>query len=112
MTSWGHPSVADYLPAGVGRCSTLRSWLNQWSVDHSLGDAVRWLPEITCPVWVGAGTADELVVPQMAREMYDAATAAASRTWVEFAGATHYFAGRPDVLAEALDALAAWLDKI
>ncbi|HXZ61999.1 MAG TPA: hypothetical protein VEG62_04590 [Acidimicrobiales bacterium] len=107
-TPWGHPSVADYLPAGVGRCSTLRSWLNQWSLDHSLGDSLRWLPEITCPLWVGAGTGDPLVVPQAARQMYDAATKASPRTWVEFKGATHYFEGQPDILVEALDALAAW----
>jgi pimeloyl-ACP methyl ester carboxylesterase len=111
MTPWGHPSVADYLPAGVGRCSTLRSWLNQWSIDHSLGDSLRWLPEITCPVWVGAGTGDELVVPQMARQIYDAARMP-SRTWIEFKGATHYFEGQPDLLAEALDALAAWVETL
>ena len=33
-TLWGPPAMANYLPAGVGRCSTVRSWLNQWSVDH------------------------------------------------------------------------------
>jgi pimeloyl-ACP methyl ester carboxylesterase len=111
MTPWGHPSVADYLPAGVGRCSTLRSWLNQWSIDHSLGDSLRWLPEITCPVWVGAGTSDQLVVPQMARQIYDAVRAP-SRTWVEFNGATHYFEDQPELLAEALDALAAWVETV
>jgi alpha-beta hydrolase superfamily lysophospholipase len=110
MTGWGHPSVANLLPAGVGRSSTLRSWLNQWSVDLSLGDALRWMPEITVPVFVGAGTGDELVVPQMARETYDAATAAASRTWVEFKGATHYFANQPEILSDALDSVAAWLE--
>jgi pimeloyl-ACP methyl ester carboxylesterase len=112
MTSWGQPAVANYLPAGVARSSTLRSWLNQWSVDDSLGDSLRWLPQITSSVFVGAGTADEVVVPQMARQMYDVATAASSRTWVEFKGGTHYFTDHPEVLDEALDALAAWLETV
>jgi pimeloyl-ACP methyl ester carboxylesterase len=73
---WGPPAIANYLPAGIGRCTTLRSWLNQWSLDHTLGDALRWLPEITVPVLVIVGTADPVVTPQMARQMYDAATGA------------------------------------
>ena len=41
---WGPPAIANYLPAGIGRCTTLRSWINQWSLDHTLGDSLRWLP--------------------------------------------------------------------
>jgi hypothetical protein len=108
VSLWGPPAVANYLPAGIGRCSTLRSWINQWSIDHTLGDSLRWLPEIECPVWVGVGTADPVVVPLMAHQMYDAATRARSRELVEVKGGTHYFEGQPDQLAEALDALAAW----
>ena len=49
MTLWGPPAVANYLPAGVGRCSSVRSWLNQWSIDHTLGDSLRWLPRGPVP---------------------------------------------------------------
>jgi pimeloyl-ACP methyl ester carboxylesterase len=112
VSLWGPPAVANYLPAGIGRCSTLRSWINQWSIDHTLGDSLRWLPEIECPVWVGVGTADPVVVPLMAHQMYDAATRARSRELVEVKGATHYFEGQPDQLAEALDALAAWAEAL
>lgn len=112
VSLWGPPAVANYLPAGIGRCSTLRSWLNQWSLDHSLGDSLRWLPTITCPVWVGVGTADPVVPPQMARQMYEAATASSSRLLVEVKGGTHYFEGQPEILGEALDALAEWAERI
>jgi hypothetical protein len=47
----------------------------------------------------------------MARQIYDAARMP-SRTWIEFKGATHYFEGQPDLLAEALDALAAWVETL
>ena len=112
VSLWGPPAVANYLPAGIGRCSTLRSWLNQWSLDHTLGDSLRWLPGITCPVWVGVGTADPVVVPQMARQMHDASTSAAGRALVELRGGTHYFEGQPEILGEALDQLAAWAERI
>jgi pimeloyl-ACP methyl ester carboxylesterase len=112
VSLWGPPAIANYLPAGIGRCSTLRSWLNQWSLDHTLGDSLRWLPEIECPVWVGVGTADPVVVPQLAHLMYDAATRAATRTLVEVAGGTHYFEGQPRQLDEALDGLAAWAERL
>ena len=79
VSLWGPPALANYLPAGIGRCSTVRSWLNQWSLDHTLGDSLRWLPEVIDPVWVGVGTADPVVTPQMAQQMHDAARASSSR---------------------------------
>jgi pimeloyl-ACP methyl ester carboxylesterase len=112
VSLWGPPAVANYLPAGIGRCTTLRSWLNQWSLDHTMGDSLRWLPEITSPVWIGVGTADPVVMPQMAHQMHDAATSAPSRVVVEVKGGTHYFEGQPEILAEALDALAAWAEQL
>lgn len=107
---WGPPAVANHLPAGIGRCTTLRSWLNQWSVDHSLGDSLRWLPEVEAAVLVLSPTADPTVLPHMGREMYEAA-AKAPREIVELQGATHYFEGQPDLLDQALDALAAWVER-
>jgi pimeloyl-ACP methyl ester carboxylesterase len=105
---WGPPEIANYLPAGIGRCSTLRSWLNQWSLDHTLGDALRWLPQIKAPVMVMIGTADPVVVPLMAQQMYDAADQA-RRELVMVPGATHYFEGQTELLGQALDQLVDWL---
>jgi pimeloyl-ACP methyl ester carboxylesterase len=112
VSLWGPPAVANYLPAGIGRCVTLRSWLNQWSIDHTLGDSLRWLPEITAPVWVGVGTADPVVVPQMAEQMYQAAGQSTARVLAQFKGGTHYFEGQPEILSEALDSLAAWAERL
>ncbi len=112
VSLWGPPAVANYLPAGIGRCTTLRSWLNQWSLDHTLGDSLRWLPEITCPVLVSVGTADPVVTPQMARQVYEAATSSSSKVLVEVPGATHYFEDQPELLAQALDRLSDWAQQI
>ena len=107
---WGPPDVANYLPAGVGRCSTVRSWLNQWSLDHSLGDSLRWLPGIETPVLVLNPTGDTAVPPQLGRMMYEA-IARAPKEIVELPGATHYFEGQPELLNTALDALADWVER-
>jgi pimeloyl-ACP methyl ester carboxylesterase len=111
VSLWGPPAIANYLPAGIGRCSTLRSWINQWSVDRTLGDSLRWLPNVDSPVWVGVGTADPVVTPNMAQQMYDAATKSTARELVHVKGGTHYFENQPEALAEALDALAAFAEK-
>jgi pimeloyl-ACP methyl ester carboxylesterase len=109
VTLWGPPEVANYLPAGIGRVTTIRSWLNQWSVDHTQGDAMRWLGQIDVPVLVVSGTADPTVLPHMGREMHDAATAAPVRDILDITGATHYFEGQPELLAQALDRIASWI---
>ncbi len=109
VTLWGPPQVANYMPAGISRSSTCRSFLNQWSIDHAQGDSLRWLPEITSPVLVVLGSADPTVLPNMAQQMYDATTAASRRDLHFVKGGTHYFENQPDQLAEALDTITDWL---
>ncbi len=108
---WGPPEVANLLPAGIGRCSSLRSWLNQWSIDHTLGDSLRWLPRVEAPVLVLNPTADTAVPPHLGQQMYDA-VAVAPKEIVELKDATHYFEGQPEILDTALDALVAWVEDL
>lgn len=108
---WGPPEIANLLPAGIGRTCSLRSWINQWSIDHTLGDSLRWLPTVEAPVLVLNPTADTAVPPHLGRQMYDA-VANAPKEIVEVQGATHYFEGQPEVLDTALDALAAWIERL
>jgi pimeloyl-ACP methyl ester carboxylesterase len=109
VTLWGPPQVANYMPAGISRLSSCRSWLNQWSLEHTNGDSFRWLPRITSPLLVVLGTADPTVLPNMAQQMYDAATSAERRDLHYVKDATHYFENQPELLAEALDVIATWL---
>ena len=105
---WGPPAIANYLPVGIGRCTTLRSWINQWSLDHTLGDSLRWLPELTTPVMVILGSADPVVTPSMAQQMFDATTQA-PRELLMVPGATHYFEGQAELLADARRATTEWI---
>jgi len=110
VTLHGAPQVANYLPAMISRSSSCRSFLNQWSIDHTMADSFKWLPGITSPFLIVLGTADPTVLPDMARQMYDAATAAERRDLHFVKGGTHYFENQPELLVEALDVIAAWLD--
>jgi alpha-beta hydrolase superfamily lysophospholipase len=107
-TLWGDPPVANNIPATLGHFSSFRSWLSQWSIDDSACNAVRHLPSVTVPVLVVYGTADSAALPHHAREAYDAAPAG-RRKLVAVQGATHYFAGQPELLEQAADEIAAWL---
>ena len=108
-TLWGPPEVANYMPAGISRVTTLRAWINQWSIDDTHADSLRWLPEIDVPVSVVLGTADVTVVPAMAQQMHDAATRAPARDLRFVKGATHYFEGQANLLDEALDHVAQFI---
>jgi pimeloyl-ACP methyl ester carboxylesterase len=109
VTLWGSPPVANYMPAGISRVTTLRSWINQWSIDDTNADSLRWLPEIEVPVGVIQGTADVTVLPAMAQQMHDAALRAPVRDLHFVPGGTHYFEGRPDLLDQALDHIARFI---
>jgi pimeloyl-ACP methyl ester carboxylesterase len=106
-TLWGAPEVANYLPAGVSRYTTLHSWINQWSVDQTLGNALRWLPKVEAPVLVLGGSADSGSPPAIFGQLYDAVEIAQKKQIV-LDGATHYFEGQPDRLLQACEAIAAW----
>jgi len=106
-TLWGTPEVANYLPAGVSRYTTLRSWINQWSVNKTLGNALIWLPKVEAPVLVLGGSADSGSPPAIFGQLYDAVQTA-TRKQIVLDGATHYFEGQPDKLRQACEAMAAW----
>ena len=67
------------------------------------------MPSINVAVLIELGTADPTVMPAMAQEMYDAATAAPRRDLHFIEGGTHYFEGQPELLTEALDVMAEWI---
>jgi pimeloyl-ACP methyl ester carboxylesterase len=106
-TLWGAPEVANYLPAGVSRYTTLHSWINQWSVDKTLGNAMLWLPKVETPVLVLGGSADSGVPPAIFGQLYGAVEIA-PKEQIVLDGATHYFEGQPDKLRQACEAMAAW----
>jgi pimeloyl-ACP methyl ester carboxylesterase len=106
-TLWGKTEVTNYLPAGIGRYSSLRSWINQWSVDRSNGNALLWLPKLEAPVLVVGGSADSGSPPVISRQLYDAIHTA-RREYLLVPGATHYYENQPDLLRQACEAIVSW----
>ncbi len=110
MTLWGPPTVANYMPAGISRTTTLRAWLNQWSLDHTNG---RLAALAARDRRAGARRAPARPIrpccPTWASRCTSAAVKAPVRELRRDPGATHYFEGQPELLTEALDAMAAWI---
>ncbi len=107
-TLWGPPATADYMPAGLQRYTSLRSWINQWSVDNTNGNALKWLPTVEAPVLVVGGSADSGSPPVVLEELYNAIGVAAKKEYVLLEGAQHYFEERPDLLRASCEAIASW----
>ncbi|WP_169948231.1 alpha/beta fold hydrolase [Microbispora sp. H11081] len=106
-TLWGSPWVANFQPASLGHLTSLRSWLSQWSYDHSRANAYKALAHVEAPVMVVYGSADCAAFPSHAHNMYRA-IAHDRREMVEIKGADHYFQGRPDLVETMCDLVADW----
>ena len=105
----GDPRIANDGPVGLGRFTTLRSWLSQWSYDESRADGTGNASRISCPVLVISNSADLACTPSHAQRLFDA-TGSADKQMRTIAGADHYYIERPDLLSVAVTELRAWLD--
>jgi pimeloyl-ACP methyl ester carboxylesterase len=106
----GKPETANTGPVGIGRFSTLRAWLSQWSVEDSNADGPRSAKSITVPLLAIENSADDAVPQPHARIIHDAA-ASRDKTFHVIKGATHYYQGQPELLKEAVATCLAWMDK-
>ena len=105
----GEPKIANDGPVGLGRFTTLRSWLSQWSYDESRANGVLNAAKISCPVLVINNTADLACTPSHAQRLFDA-VASTDKTRVDIKDADHYYMDRPDLLPQAVATVGAWLD--
>ena len=101
----GDPRRANYGPLGIGRTSTLRSWLSMWSLTEAQCNGSQHLPRVTVPALVVQSLADRGVFPSDARAIHDALGSKEKR--LELVPGEHYFedGGRDDVA----DLIAGWL---
>ncbi|MDB6157671.1 MAG: hypothetical protein JWO04_1377 [Gammaproteobacteria bacterium] len=104
----GHPETVNNGPVGLARFSTLRSWLSQWSVDDSQGDGLKAAATLRAPLLVIENSADDAVPATHPRLIFDAAGSTDKRFAV-IKGATHYYAGQPQLLDESTNLIRAWL---
>ncbi|MCW1432278.1 alpha/beta hydrolase family protein [Novosphingobium sp. JCM 18896] len=106
----GNPETVNTGPVGLGRFSTLRAWLSQWSIDDSQADGLQCIANIHVPLLVIENTADDAVPQPHARAIFDAAVSLNKR-FERIEGATHYYAGQPELLAQANRLLFDWMEQ-
>jgi dienelactone hydrolase len=106
----GHPETVNTGPVGLARFTTLRSWLSQWSLDDSCGNGLAAARRIRVPLLVIENSADDAVPQKHPQLLFDAA-ASADKTFRVIQGATHYYAGQPELLKEATALIRGWLTQ-
>lgn len=67
----GDARRCNFDARGIGNCSSLRSWLSMWSLDHSQCNGEPHLAKITLPALVIQSLADTGVFPSDARFIYE-----------------------------------------
>ena len=106
----GHPETVNSGPVGLARFTTLRSWLSQWSLDDSCANGLACAAGLRAPLLVIENSADDAVPQNHPRLLYEAA-ASADKTFHVVRGATHYYAGQPELLAQAAQRIRHWLGE-
>lgn len=106
----GDPETVNSGPVGLARFSTLRAWLSQWSIDDTNAEGADTAARISAPLLFIENSADDAVPQYHCRSVFDAATTA-DKTYQVISGATHYYVGQPDHLAEATNLTEAWLSE-
>ncbi len=106
----GNPETVNSGPVGLARFSTLRSWLSQWSIDDSRADGMASAARISVPLLVIENSADDCVPQPHARMLLDAAGSQDKRFHL-IEGATHYYAGQPELLLESVQTVQRWLES-
>ena len=95
---------------GLARFCSLRSWLSQWSYDESNADGVACAARVTVPGLVIGNMADVACTPSHHRRLFDA-LGSEDKEQHEIPGATHYYIGQRDELAESVSRCSTWLHE-
>jgi NAD(P)H-dependent FMN reductase/dienelactone hydrolase len=91
-TYLGDPRIVNNSPVALGRYSSLRSWLSQWSLDAAQVDSVVAGPRISVPSLVVTASADDACPVSHTQEMFEA-LASKDKQSHRIEGANHYFSG-------------------
>lgn len=106
----GNPETVNSGPVGLARFSTLRAWLSQWSIDDSNADGLVCAARLRAPLLVIENTADDAVPATHPRHIFGAA-GSTDKTFVQIKGATHYYAGQPELLRDVTRLTLDWLGE-
>lgn len=107
----GDPRIANCSPAGMARYSSLRSWLSQWSYDHSQAKGVDNAPRVrSVPVLQIENSADD-AVPASHNPTIHGLLGTPDKEMVRIQGATHYYLGQPELLARCIGTVRDWSER-
>lgn len=109
--SWcylGNPETVNNGPAGLARFCTLRSFLSQWSIDDTRAHAISNAGLFQVPLLAIENSADDAVPQTHVGKVFEAA-ASRDKQFHVIAGASHYYAGQPELLDQATNLMLWWL---
>ncbi|NWK97453.1 alpha/beta hydrolase [Sphingobium lactosutens] len=104
----GNPETVNNGPAGLARFSTLRSFLSQWSIEDTNAHAPNNAPSVNVPMLAIENGADDAVPQPHTQIVFDAVGSQDKQMHV-IEGATHYYAGQPELLSQATTLMLDWL---
>lgn len=109
-TYLGDPRVVNQSASALGRFSSLRGWLSQWSYDYAQFDSVDAGPRIAVPAMVMTAGADDACPPEHTNLMF-AALGSKDKLKTTIDHANHYFTGADGKshLADAVGFISRWL---
>ena len=111
----GDPRIVNMMPSAIGRYSSLRAWLSQWSYDDSRADGPACAARISVPSLVVENSADDACAPSHARRILDGLAQGPGADRVRFErieGATHYYIGQREQLGTAAALCIEWLESL
>lgn len=104
----GDPRLVNDGPSALGRYTTTRSWLSQWSFDTAQVDAVDAAARVSVPVLLLENSRDDACPPAHPKAIFEALSGQNKQlTVVE--GANHYYSGQKKHLQSAIDHIDGWL---
>lgn len=106
----GLPETVNTGPVGLGRFSTLRAWMSQWSIDHSRADGEACAAQVSVPFLAIEHSADD-AVPQPDIGLMYRACASTDKEMHCIRGANHYFKGQPEHLAQSVALITGWAGR-
>lgn len=91
----------NHSPVGLAKCTTLRSFLSQWSYEDSQADGPESIRKVRVPVLVVANGDDHLVPIDHAEQFYSAVQHQ-NKEFHVIEGASHYYFGQPELMTKAI----------
>jgi dienelactone hydrolase len=106
----GDPRLVNDGPSALGRFTTARSWLSQWSLDDAQVDGVEGAKRVSVPVLILENSADDACPPEHPRAIF-AAVPHDDKEFTVVEGANHYYSGQREHLDSALGHVARWVHE-